>query len=183
MTKNVLYDRDFERLYKDYKERFVYFAKTYVYSCDLAEDIVIDSLMYYWENRHTLETTNIPAYVLTVIKHKCLNYLYRLRTREEVESYLLNRETWELNLQIATLEACNPEKLFANEVQQIVDETLQSLPELTREIFIRSRFEEQNHKEIAHAVGLTTKSVEYHITKTLKTLRIALKDYFPFFLF
>lgn len=171
---------NFTQLYKEYKYRFTHFAKTYVDDLIIAEDIVMDSLMYYWENQSSLKNdSNIPAYILTVIKNKCLNYLNRERTREEVERYIQNREDWELNLRIATLEACNPEKLFSDEIQRIIDQTLASLPAQSREIFIRSRYENQTNKEIAEALGLSVKSIEYHITKTLKIMREELKDYLP----
>ena len=58
-------------------------------------------------------------------------------------------------------------------------ETLASLPEQTRRIFIMSRYEQMSVKEIAEKQQLTPKSVEYHITKSLKVLRVALKDYLP----
>ena len=173
----------FNYLFTNYKERFIHFAKTYVSDDMVAEDIAIESLMYYWENRNSLDAnSNIPAYILTVIKHKCLNYLNRLRTKEEIVEYLKNCDTWELNLRIATLEACNPEKLFSKELQELVDKALETLPEQTRTIFIRSRYKNQSHKEIAEALGLSTKAIEFHITKALKVLRVALKDYLPLFL-
>lgn len=142
----------FNQLFTDYKGRFVHFANTYVGDSMVAEDIAIESLMYYWENRGKLAPdSNVPAYILTVIKHKCLNYLQRLRTREEIVEYLKDCDTWELNLRIATLEACNPEKLFTDELQSLVDKALKTLPEQTREIFVRSRYNNQSHKEIAVA--------------------------------
>lgn len=174
----------FNYLFTNYKGRFIHFATTYVGDKMVAEDIVIDSLMYYWENRKSLDVdSNIPAYLLTVIKHKCLNYLQRLHTKEEIVEYLKNCDAWELNLRIATLEVCDPEKLFSEELQQLVDEALKTLPERTRDIFIRSRYKNQSHKEIAEALGLSTKAIEFHITKALKVLRVALKDYLPLFLF
>jgi RNA polymerase sigma-70 factor (ECF subfamily) len=166
-------------LYQSYNERFVRFAKTYVSVREVAEDIVMESFMCYWENRLKLSPdSNVPAYISTLIKNKCLNYLHRLRTQEEAEKYLSNLETWELNLQISTLEACNPEKLFSREAEQLVNKALKLLPEKTHEIFIRSRYLDQSHKEIAESLGISAKGVEYHITKALKVLKTALKDYF-----
>jgi RNA polymerase sigma-70 factor (ECF subfamily) len=137
-------------LYKNYNERFVRFAKTYVYLKEIAEDIVMESFMCYWENRLQLApASNVPAYITTLIKNKCLNHLNRLHMQEEIKRQLTNMELWELKLQIATLEACNPEKLFSDEVQQIVNKALASFPTKTCEVFIRSRYHEQSHKEIA----------------------------------
>lgn len=174
----------FNQLFTDYKSRFVHFANTYVSDSMIAEDIAIESLMYYWENRGKLAPeSNVPAYILTVIKHKCLNYLQRLRTQEDIVEYLKNCDAWELNLRIATLEACNPEKLFSDEVIALVSKALKTLPEQTRDIFIRSRYNNQSHKEIADVLGVSTKTVEYHVSKALKVLRVALKDYFPLLAF
>lgn len=173
----------FNKLFLDYKQRFSHFARTYVGNIEIAEDIVIDSLVYYWERRQELKNNaNIPAYILTVIKNRCLNHLQHERTRENVEAYLAKQEDWELNLRIATLEACNPERLFSDEIQSIIEKTLDSLSPLSREIFIRSKLENQTNKEIAAALNLSVKSIEYHMTKTLKVLRVALKDYFPLLL-
>jgi RNA polymerase sigma-70 factor (ECF subfamily) len=171
---------NFNKLFLEYKPRFIHFARTYVGNRETAEDIVIDSLMYYWERRRELSNNaNIPAYILTVVKNRCLNHLQHERTKEDTAVYLAKCEEWELNLRIATLNACNPEKLFFKEVQSIIENTLASLSPLSREIFIRSKYENQTNREVAAALNLSVKSIEYHITKTLKILRTALKDYFP----
>ncbi|MDR3268936.1 MAG: RNA polymerase sigma-70 factor [Tannerella sp.] len=174
----------FNALYKDYKDRFIHFAKTYVYRYEVAEDIVMESLMDYWENRATLrEGSHIPTYVLTIIKNKCLNYLQRLHTWQDIEAHLAQVEAWELEVQISTLEACDPHRLFSAEIQEIIDKTMLTMPEQTQEIFTRSKYHKQSHKEIADALGISDKSVEYHLNKSLKVLRVALGDYFPLLFF
>jgi len=167
-------------LYESCYSRFLRFAKSYIPNNEIAEDVVLESLMYYWEHRSVVvNETQAPSYILTVIKHKCLNHLRQLQTQRRAEEYLNQLDQWELNLKISTLNACNPERLFSEEVKIIINRTLTSFPMQTREIFIRSRFLEQSHKRIALDMGLSTKSIEYHITKSLKVLRMALKDYFP----
>lgn len=176
--------RVFNSLFTSYKERFVHFARTYVDDETIAEDIAVESLMYYWENRRKLDVhSNILAYILTVIKHKSLDHLRQLRVQEDFAEYTKSNEARKLNLRIATLEACNPERIFSEELQGLVDKALLSLPAQTRDIFIRSRYHDQSHKEIAEALGLSTKAVEFHITKALRILRVALRDYLPALLF
>lgn len=154
----------FNQLFADYQGRFIRFANIYVRDIAVAEDFTIEALMQYWENRNTLKAdSNVPAYILTIIKNKCINYLQHIQVREDASEHLKNHAEWELNTRISTLEACNPEELFTAEAQEIVNKTLATLPEQTRRIFIMSRYENKPYKEIAETLGMTTKGVEYHI--------------------
>lgn len=176
--------QEFNQLFTDYQGRFIRFAYTYVRDQSVAEDFTIEALMYYWENRHTLAPdSNIPAYILTVVKHKCLNYLEHLQVREDAAEKMKNHAAWELQTRISTLAACEPNELFSAEAQAIVDRTLAGFPEQTRTVFIMSRYQNKSHKEIAEALCITPKGVEFHISKVLRELRINLKDYFPVFLY
>lgn len=175
--------QSFTRFCNDYRGRFTHFAYSYVGDRMAAEDIVLESLMSYWEKRSAIHPeSNISAYVLAIVKNKCLNYLNHQRVRQHAEAYLLKTEEWELDLHINSLEAFDPDQVFSKEIQQIVEDTLHKLPEQTRLIFVKSRYENYSHKQIAEEMNLSTKSVEFHITKALKVLRTALKDYFPAFL-
>lgn len=42
---------DFERLYSEYKPRFIIIARSYIRNNMAAEDIVTDSFLYFWETR------------------------------------------------------------------------------------------------------------------------------------
>lgn len=179
MTSEI---KEFNKLFTDYHGLFVRFAKTYIPDEEDAEDIVMDGIIYYWENRKSLaDNSNIPAYILETIKHKCLNYLRHQRIREESEQYLAEHQIRVNNLRIATLEACDPQEIFSREAQQLIKNALDSLPEKTREIFIMSRYEGNSYQEIAEHFSLSVKSVEFHISKALKILRLKLKDYLMVF--
>lgn len=170
----------FNRLFVTYQNRFIHFANTYVRNWAIAEDITIESFTYYWENRKSLPLdSNVPAYILTVIKHKCLNYLQHIQIREEATEKMKKHAEWELQTRIMTLDDCNPNELFSAEVVAIVNKTLRLLPDQSRKIFIMSRYENKSNKEIGRILGITVKGVEFHITKVLKVLRENLKDYFP----
>ena len=174
----------FNQLYRDFEKRFVRFADSYVRDISVAEDITIESMMYYWENRTSLETdTNAPAYILTVIKCKCLNHLRHQRVCEEYSEQAQAYYEWELNTRINTLEACEPYELLTDEIQELVNKALSEMPEKTRKIFMLSRYENKTYKEIALLMDISDKGVDFHIQKALKILRCYLKDYFPLFLY
>ncbi|MBB3894486.1 RNA polymerase sigma-70 factor [Bacteroides pyogenes] len=173
----------FNRLFTENHARFVRFASTYVDDRMAAEDIVMEAMMYYWENRFRLELgLNSSAYIFTAIKNKCLNYLRDKQHRQQVSEQLMEHASWKLSLQLATLEACDPEELFSDEIQQLVNETLERLSETTRRIFVMSRFEEKSHREIAAEMNMSVKGVEYHISKATSALKHALKDFLPILL-
>ncbi len=174
----------FNQLFSEYKGKFIRFSQYYLRDNVVAEDIVMDALMYYWENRSQLpEDTNIPAYVLTIVKHKCLNYLKRQQLHQQVTDNILSHEQWKLSTNIATLEACEPYELFSSEIQEIVDRTIERMSPRTRQIFTLSRIRNMPHKEIAESLGMTVKGVEFHVAKALKLLRIELKDYLYILIF
>lgn len=47
-------------------------------------------------------------------------------------------------------------------------------------IFEKNRFEGKKYTEIAEEQQISVKTVEAHISKALKILRVELKDYLPF---
>jgi RNA polymerase sigma-70 factor (ECF subfamily) len=170
----------FTQLYTEYRARFIRFAYAYVKDRAVAEDAASEAFVYYWEHRHTLPPdANLPGYLLTIVKHRCLNHLEHLRIRETVTEALHDHARWELNTRIATLEACEPDELFGAEIREIVERTLASLPAQTRLIFVMSRYENLTCREIAERCNMSVRGVEFHLAKAVKLLSRRLKDYLP----
>lgn len=173
----------FNKLFNQYYSRFVRYALGYVKENAVAEDFVSEAFTAYWEHIEILpEETNPPAYILTIVRNKCLNHLQHIQVKQRAEKAISEHMVWLLKNQISTLEACDPKLIFSKEIQKIIDKTLSTLPQKTRKIFLLSRYKGLSHKDIAEKMQLSTKSVEFHISKTLSKLRLSLKD-FSCFLF
>jgi RNA polymerase sigma-70 factor (ECF subfamily) len=171
--------KSFSQLFVDYQSRFVRFANSYVRDMATAEDITSDAIVYYWENRERLSgDTNVPAYILTTIKNKCLNQLQHIRVKEKANAQIQTNAQWELDMRIASLAALEPTELYTQEIRDLVNTALMKLPEKTRQIFCKSRFDHLSNKEIAKKLDISIKSVEAHITSAMKLLRSELGDYF-----
>ena len=171
---------EFGRLFATWRARFEAIACRYVRSAAVAEDLVSDSFMSFWENRGRIPAdANLQAYILIIVRNKCLDWLraQSLHAKSEQEVYELRRRV--LAADIRSLQAFNPEEIFSEEVAAIVRQSLDRLPELTRDVFIARRFEEMSYKEIAEKYGITVRRVEFELEKAVKQLRVALKDYLP----
>lgn len=170
--------QNFNKLYNEYYDRFIRFALGYVKEAQIAEDFVSEAFTVYWENRDNLLSDSKPqAYILTVVRNKCLNHLQHLQIRHRVEKEINEHAEWLLSTSINTLEACNPDFIFSHEIQQIVNSTLNKLPGKTRRVFMLSRYQGLSHRDIADEMNLSTKTVQFHISKALNQLRLSLKDF------
>lgn len=174
----------FSRFFQENQEKFLSFAHSYTRNRAAAEDILMESMVSLWENRDKWEKdSNLHGLLLTIIKNKALNYLEHEQVRLRAEEAINAHKQRELDLRISTLEACEPDTIFDTEIQRIVYKTLGQLPEQSRHIFILSRYHNTPNRKIAEQLGISIKSVEFHITKALKLLRVELKDYLASLLF
>ena len=169
----------FNTLYTRYYRKAFLFTKSFVHDESVAEDIVSDALIKLWESLKEKETDYTDALLLTILKNKSLDHLKHEAIKAEAIHSMSNMSQRELEIRISTLQACDPEEIFSEEVKKIIADTLATLPEQTRHIFIMSRFQNRSNKEIAAQLGISVKGVEYHITKALKPLRLRLKDSLP----
>lgn len=176
-------DLSFSFIYTSYYKKAFRFAKSYVHEEEAAEDIASEALITLWEKTKVTSVEEIAPLLFTILKHKALDWLKHEQVKMAAFESFADWQSRELSLRISTLEACSPEDIFSNEIGRIVRQTLYQLPEQTRQAFVLSRFKEKSNREIAEALGISVKGVEYHISKALKALRVALKDYLPLLYF
>ena len=105
---------EFGKLFFEFKPRFIALAYRYVRDRETAEDLVSDSFMTFWEMHENLPAdTNVPAYILTSVKNRCLNYrnaqIRHRRAEQDMHSTLTRR----LQADVRSLSACDPDLLFS----------------------------------------------------------------------
>ena len=62
-------------------------------------------------------------------------------------------------------------KIASEDLLMIVELAVERMPEQRQRVFRLSRYERLSHQEIARELGITTKTVEYHIRTALAELR------------
>ena len=182
---NMTRDRKKEMLISDerydrYWWRCVLFARSYTCDQSQAESMAAEALSIFWQRRASGEQIDMPLpFLFSIIRNKALHFLRHESVKIRAHGEMNEDAVRELQFRIDTLEACDPHSLYASDVRKILRETLDSLGEKTDRVFAMSRFEGMSNKDISIALGIKEKAVEYHITKALKALRVALKDYLP----
>ena len=168
----------FKVLFNDFYSKLYYFVLEFVPLKDVAENIVQDTLVTLWNKRNELkDDSNLTSYLFTVAKN---NALKKLREKKYSQKLFSNAiDVGELDLNVETLSTVDTSVYAFMDIEQIIQETLASLPPQCRKVFELSRFQEMKNREIAEELDISIKTVEKHISKGIKTFKVALKDYLP----
>lgn len=182
-NKTCISSAEFGRLYSKYNPRFIEVAYRYVRDRGVAEDLVSDSFMAFWEERDRLpEDVNVPGYVLTIVKNKCLNHLKSRLLHLQIEKKLHSTQQRLIQSDIHALTACNPTNLFTQEMRMMLDRAIGRMPELTRKVFEGSRYENKSYKELAEELNIAFTHVNFEMRRALKILREEFRDYMATFI-
>lgn len=169
----------FEEVYARYRAYFVDIARSYVRDRMVAEDLVTDAFLKIWENRSEISPRNLPAYLLTALRRKCLDWLRDRNIHLKAHLQLHRTEQRIVAERIARLESDTSRTLMISEALTILETELRRMPEQRRRIFTAHRFEEMSYKEIAALYGLSEGQVTYELRMARESLKMALKDYLP----
>lgn len=157
----------FRVLYQRYWKKLFTTACYKLKSKEAAEEIVQNIFVSLWEKRATLQIESLENYLFIAVKYKVINYVESLMVRQAGQKQLAGNTTDE------STEAT----IMINDLHAAIQQALTQLPAKTREVFTMIRFEKYSVREIARHMNLTEKAVEYHITQSLKLMRVSLKDY------
>ncbi|HLT75095.1 MAG TPA: RNA polymerase sigma-70 factor [Ohtaekwangia sp.] len=159
----------FELIFRKYWRELYLVAKAKLYSHDDAEEIIQSIFSNLWEKRSTLLIHDLGHYLHTSVKNRIINYIRDNITKETYWArYAVFLPKHEDNATHA---------VDLDELEKAIETALQSLPEKSREVFHLSRVEGKSTAEIANQLSLSQKAIEYHLTKSLKNLKVILRDH------
>jgi RNA polymerase sigma-70 factor (ECF subfamily) len=157
----------FTELYDRYK------GLLYIYACkitrddDMAEDLVQDIFIYLWDKRQTINfTSSISSYLYSAIRYKFFDLVDKQKVRADyVQAFqaFLDQGEYQTDNYISE-----------KELSGVIEREVNKLPAKMREVFLLSRKEYLNNKEIAERLDISEKTVKNQISTALKTLRTKL---------
>lgn len=159
----------FKEIYSRYWKIIFESAYRRLASAEIAKELVQTVFLRIWEKRHIIQINHLQSYLQAAIRNRVINY---------IESTLVHKKYLQ-HVMDTTSGTCRRTEsaITFHELSQAIEKAIDLLPEKTRHVFRLSRFDHLSIREIAASLNISEKAVEYHITQSLKTLRLQLKDY------
>ncbi|MGX5819079.1 RNA polymerase sigma factor [Chitinophaga lutea] len=159
----------FKGIYDKYWDRIYYNALKFVKSPELAQDLAQEIFERIWIKREGLKTVErFDAYLFTVAKHMIYNELQRQFIPGKLNEFLYTY------LEDNTTSAF--QQLELKELQQHVNDAIDSLPPQLRTVFTLSRFEGLTHAQIAVRMNISKVSSQAYVVRALLAIRKYLKE-------
>jgi len=154
----------YDQLYRKYSKKLLYFALGFVDSSEDAEDIVQEVFLIVWRKHSELKIdSSFNSYLFTIAYNSIKKYYRKKGTIKKHLDLYLNDFTGIINDTNAKIEY--------NDLVSRLEKIVVTFPERRKEVFKLSRESHLSNQEIADKLGISKKTVENHITSSLKILR------------
>jgi len=154
-------ERKFKSCYEDWAQplfRFIYFKSR---DKDLAEDIVQDTFVKFWDKMDTVSKDKEKSYLFATARNLYINNVSHQKV------VLKHQEA-----QTKTNPVSSPHfELEVAEFRQKLEKAIAALPDGQREVFLLHRIDGYKYKEIAELLEVSQKAVEKRMSQALKSLR------------
>ena len=170
--KVTLYDDEeaYRILFYDFFSPLCAFAYRFLEDKEACEDVVQEIFFLLWKNRKNLDIhVSTRNYLLTCVRNACLDLLRRKESEKK----------WMEDTMREDFDKTNDDLYSTMELEHLLNDALDKLPEKMSSTFRMNRFEGKTYAEIAEEKQISVKTVEAYMTKTLKFLKVELKDYLP----
>lgn len=162
----------FEFLFKQYYCNLCSYALIFVKSKDLAEEIVQETLIKFWENRSKIEINfSLKAYIYKSVYNHCLIYIKKNDMLRRKYNKMAEELSYHYELANKNLDPRINEFMADYENEIKLDKIMQELPDQCREIFYKSRFEKKTYQQIANSLNLSVNTVKTQMKRAIYKLK------------
>jgi RNA polymerase sigma-70 factor, Bacteroides expansion family 1 len=153
----------FEKLFSIYRVKLFNFSYKYLRSREDAEEVVQDTFVKIWENRAALnEELSFNSYLFTIAKNLIIN-----KVRKKVAEPRIFDTVAEHSAQDESTE----NEIIYRDINTIAERAIQNLPAQRRLVYNLSRKDGLTYEEIGNQLGISSRTVEAHLRKALKSIR------------
>lgn len=159
-------------LFNLYYSKLCTYASTFVKMPDVAEEIVQETFIKFWENRDSIDVSHsFRSYIFRSVHNNCINYLkksqiLKRQSREMEEEILYHNQ---IVLRNFSSDVIN--NLISEELEARLADILNEMPPQARKIFTMSRFDQLSYQEIADKLEISVNTVKTQMKRSLARLR------------
>lgn len=157
----------YQRIYMEYAPMLLRFAGKFV-SSFFAEDIVHDVFLKLWDKQvFLLPDSDLKRILYVAVRNACIDHLRRLNMEQEI----LDRRAVQLKLEELDYFESSDELFMRKDLLELLMKKIEELPERSQEVFRLSYLKGMKAAEIAEQLGLSVRTVENLLYRSLLYLR------------
>lgn len=162
--RDSIREEQFTEIYKTYYKKLLTFCIKFVKSRELAESIVQDVFITFWEKFDEIDSKEkISSYLYTIVNNRMVDCFRKIdafeRVKEEVK-HSMDASYEHIESEIA-----------GKDFKQAAEKAINRLPEKRKEIFDLSRRDEMSNDQIAKQLSISPHTVKNQLQKADKHLR------------
>lgn len=159
----------FNEIYKLYWKKVYATCYHYVQNREEAEEMTQEVFLSVWKRRRELQFTQSPENYLTkAARYQVLNYYRAQSTRQQFIK----------SLPATDIDNSTDETILFRDLKNNVQEYAHSLPRQSGKVFLLRQHTDHTNKEIAEALDISEKAVDYHVSYVKKFLKAKLSCLF-----
>jgi RNA polymerase sigma-70 factor (ECF subfamily) len=162
----------YEKIYHTFSKELLLVAYKKTGDKLIAEEIVQNIFISLWERKEELNISNLHGYLFGAMKFAVINHIRSLVMENKYMEYQ--------SLTYSENDQDTHHQIELHDLSSLIEQSLNSLPEKTQEVFRLSRFQHQSTKAISASMNISEKAVEYHITQSIKRIREYIKNFYIF---
>jgi len=163
----------FEDIFVNYYELLYGYAFSILNNELFVEEIVSDVFYRLWLKKDKLKIdTSLASYLYKSVYNACMDNIRHNKTKQ-----IFKRDAFHQSTE-TTLNAAN--YINAKDFEKNLRNALLQLPEQCRTVFQLNRMEELSYNEIAKRLSISVKTVEAHMSKALRRLRVSMAEFLTF---
>jgi RNA polymerase sigma-70 factor (family 1) len=159
----------FEEIFSRFWEPLYHVASVRLDSEEEAEEIVQDVFTRLWKDRGVLQIVNLPSYLFSSVKNGVISKIRTRLVHQKYQHHYLRH--------FPGYSRTTEETIEFEELSHAIEDALQQLPEKSQQIFRLNRLLGRSIAEISQTLKMPRRTIEHHLTMSIRELRLKLKDY------
>ncbi|PTN02625.1 RNA polymerase sigma-70 factor [Mangrovibacterium marinum] len=158
----------FDAIFNLYSSKLYHFALGYLKSREDTEELIQDVFARIWEKRGEINPLyDFQSFLFTIAYNEIKKHF---RSKGMLRKYMEYAEQLPEHVSVSSSD------VSYRELAKLVDQLVADMPEKRRMVFIKSRLEGKNTKQIAAEMQISPKTAENHLHAALKFLKQELSN-------